>query len=320
MIQRAEKPSPKKSMYERQMALTLGWQKLSSTAPAEAAAAALARQADAVILVMGINARIEGEEMPLRIQGFLGGDRSRLDLPAVQQRLIRAVAAAGKPTALVVLSGSAIALNDVPKEVAILQAWYPGQRPDAIADVLFGDYNPAGRMPVTVYRSIADLPPFTDYAMQGRTYRYFKGEPLFAFGDGLSYTTFGYRDLKIEDASVAAGRPVKVSVKVANTGSRDGDEVVQLYLTHEDAPVPAPLRALQGFKRVSLKAGEAKTVEFTLTPCQLALIDGQGTRKVYPGTVRISVGGNQKGALAGTLKITGEPVPADYACVAPVVK
>jgi beta-glucosidase len=239
----------------------------------------------------------------------------------VQQRLIRAVAAAGKPTALVNLSGSAIALPELPSHVAIIQAWYPGQRPDAVADVIFGDYNPAGRLPVTFYKSVADLPPFTNYDMANRTYRYFKGEPQFAFGDGLSYTTFNYDNLKVDKPELATdGGPVKVSVDVANTGSRDGEEVVQLYLTHKDAPIPAPIRALKGFKRIALKAGEKKTVEFTLTPYQLALADESGARMVFPGTVTVAVGGNQRKTVNAEIKLTGQPTGAQYAYEAPAVR
>jgi beta-glucosidase len=213
-----------------------------------------ARQADAVVLVLGLSPRLEGEEMLVPVAGFKGGDRLDIGLPATQDRLLRAVHALGKPAVLVLLNGSALACDWAAEHVgAVVEAWYPGQAAGtALADVLFGDHNPAGRLPVTFYRSVAQLPPFSDYRMAGRTYRYFAGEPLYPFGYGLSYTRFAYRGLVVPD-TVPNGQPVQVSVEVQNVGTRAGDEVVQLYVTDVEASVPVALRSLQGATRVSLE-------------------------------------------------------------------
>jgi beta-glucosidase len=255
-----------------------------------------ARQADVVLMMLGLSPRLEGEEMPVDVPGFEGGDRLTIGLPAPQEELLQAVTALGKPVVLVLLSGSALAVNWAAEHVpAIVAAWYPGQAAGpAIADVLFGNYNPAGRLPVTFYRSVEDLPPFTDYAMQGRTYRYFSGTPLFPFGHGLSYTTFSYGGLELP-AQVQAGATVTLSVEVENTGSVAGGEVVQLYVTDLEASVPRPIRALQGFRRVFLEPGAKQRVEFTLTPYQMSLIDDAGRRVVEPGTFEVSLGGKQPG-------------------------
>jgi beta-glucosidase len=259
-------------------------------------ALAAARQADAIVAVLGLSPRLEGEEMTVPVPGFKGGDRVALGLPQAQDDLLRALAATGKPLVLVLLNGSALAVPWAVEHVpAILEAWYPGQAAGAaLADVLFGDYNPAGRLPVTVYRSAGDLPPFEDYRMAGRTYRYFKGRPLFPFGFGLSYTEFAYSNL-VMPARVDAGAPVPISVDVANVGSRAGDEVVQLYLTDVAASVPVPIRSLQGFQRVTLRPGERTTVRFTLTPRQLSLLDEAHERRVEPGVFEIAIGGTQPG-------------------------
>jgi len=255
-----------------------------------------ARQADAVVMMLGLSPRLEGEEMRVDVPGFKGGDRVTLDLPDTQEDLLRAVVAVGKPVVLVLLNGSAVAVNWAADHVpAILEAWYPGQAAGtAIADVLFGDYNPAGRLPVTFYKSVDQLPPFEDYDMAGHTYRYFTGEPLFPFGHGLSYTTFAYHDLRLP-SEVQAGDSVSVSVEVENAGLVVGEEVVQLYLTDVGASVPVPIRSLVGFRRVSLRPGERRRVEFTITPRQQSLIDDAGTRVIEPGKFRISLGGKQPG-------------------------
>jgi beta-glucosidase len=230
-------------------------------------------------------------------------------LPKPQETLLKAVAATGKPVVVVLLSGSALAVNWANGNVpAILQAWYPGgEGGTAVADVLFGDYNPAGRLPVTFYKSVDQLPPFTDYSMQGRTYRYFKGEPLFGFGFGLSYTSFAYSNLRFESRTVKAGQPVKVMVDVKNVGDRAGDEVVQLYLTDVAASVPVPIRSLIGFDRISLRPGEKRTVSFTITPRQMSLIDDAGKRIIEPGEFLVSAGGGQPGpkATSGKFLVTG---------------
>ena len=232
----------------------------------------VARQADAVVMFVGLTARLEGEEMPVQIPGFRGGDRTALDLPAAQQRLIRDVAAVGKPTVVVLMSGSAVAMNWAQEHVpAIVEAWYPGQAGgSAIADVLFGDYDPAGRLPVTFYKDVNDLPPFEDYAMKGHTYRYFTGTPLYPFGHGLSYTTFAYRNLRTSSDRLSARGTLTVSVDVANTGSRAGDEVVQLYVQHVGSKVARPVKELRGYRRITLKPGETRTVRFPLAASSLA--------------------------------------------------
>jgi beta-glucosidase len=244
-----------------------------------------AKQADAVIMVLGLSPRLEGEEMKVPVEGFQGGDRLNLDMPRSQEDLLKAVTALGKPVVLVLMNGSALAVNWARDHVpAIVEAWYPGQAGGtAIADVLFGDYNPAGRLPVTFYKSVDQLPPFTDYHMKGRTYRYFEGEPLFPFGYGLSYTSFAYRKLTVPK-QVSAGADARVTVEVENTGAVAGEEVVQLYLN--GAAPNGPLRSLEGFQRIALRPKERKTVDFTIPARQLAT----------PGAVRVSLGGRQPGA------------------------
>jgi beta-glucosidase len=253
-------------------------------------ALAAARQADAVVLVLGLSPRLEGEEMKVPVEGFQGGDRLTLNMPRTQEDLLKAVVGLGKPVVLVLLNGSALAVNWARDHVpAIVEAWYPGQAGGAaLADVLFGDYNPAGRLPVTFYKSVEQLPPFTDYSMKGRTYRFFEGEALFPFGYGLSYSTFAYRNLKVP-ASAHAGDEVKISVEVENTGTTPGEEVVQLYLKH------GPIRSLEGFQRIALRPKERMTVQFTLLPRQFASIKEDGRRVVEPGAAEISVGGKQPG-------------------------
>ncbi len=235
----------------------------------------IARDADAVVLVLGLSPRLEGEEMDVQIEGFRGGDRTDIALPASQQRLMERVVALGKPTVLVLLNGSALGVGWADEHVpAILEAWYPGQAAGtAIADVLFGDYNPAGRLPVTFYRSTADLPPFESYNMDGRSYRYFDGDPLYAFGHGLSYTSFVYSNLHADADALRAGGTVRVSVDVTNTGAKDGDEVAQLYAAFPSSAVSRPKQTLRGFERVHIPAGERRTVTFTLAADDLSYWD-----------------------------------------------
>ena len=262
----------------------------------QAEAVAAARRADAVVLVLGLSPRLEGEELPVQVPGFDRGDRTDLVLPAEQDALLRAVVATGKPVVLVLLSGGALSVGWAAEHVpAIVQAWYPGQAAGAaLADVLFGDASPGGRLPVTFYQSVDQLPPFTDYAMEGRTYRYFRGDVLFPFGYGLSYTRFRYRDLVAADA-VRAGDSLAVSVEVENAGAVEGDEVVQLYVSGLDAPAVAPIRWLAGFERITLRPGERRRVAFTLAPRALSLVDVAGERAVAPGAYVVSVGGKQPG-------------------------
>lgn len=253
-----------------------------------------AAKADVVIMFMGITPRLEGEEMKVTVEGFRGGDRTDIDLPAVQHELIKSVHALGKPVILVLLNGSALAVNWENENIpAIIEAWYGGQAAgQAIADVIFGDYNPAGRLPVTFYKSTADLPDFMDYRMQNRTYRYFTGEPLYPFGFGLSYTTFKYGKLKILK-TVNQGEELKVTVNVTNTGKKEGEEVVQLYLSNLSATVPVPVRSLKGFDRINLKPGETKSVTFTVAPDAFSIIDENNKRVIKPGIFEIAVGGQQ---------------------------
>lgn len=267
------------------------------------------KAADASVLVLGISAGLEGEEMTVKVEGFRGGDRTDLSLPKPQETLLKAVAATGKPVVVVLLSGSALAVNWANDNVpAILQAWYPGgEGGTAVADVLFGDYNPAGRLPVTFYKSVDQLPPFTDYSMQGRTYRYFKGEPLYPFGFGLSYTNFAYSNLRFDSRTVKAGQPIKVMVDVKNVGDTAGDEVVQMYFTDVAASVPVPIRSLIGFDRIALRPGEKRTVTFTIAPRQMSLIDDNGKRIIEPGEFLVSAGGGQPGpkTISGKFSVTG---------------
>ncbi len=252
-----------------------------------------AEQADAVVMFLGLTPRLEGEEMRVELDGFEGGDRTRLALPDAQERLLQRIVDVGKPTVLVLLNGSALAVNWAQDNVpAILEAWYPGQAAGtAIADVLFGDYNPGGRLPVTFYRSVDDLPPFGDYAMEGRTYRFFRGTPLYPFGHGLSYTTFAYSGLETSADQVAPDGQLTVRVQVTNTGARRGDEVVQLYVEHLGSAVPRAIRDLRGFRRVTLDPGESRTVELVLDAKSLAYWDDQAHRwTVEEEPVRLSVG------------------------------
>jgi len=259
-----------------------------------AGAVGAAVDADVIVACMGLTARLEGEE-GAAADSDAGGDRRHIDLPGVQEELLKQLHATGKPVVLVLFSGSAVAVNWAAEKLpAIVQAWYPGETGgSAIADVLFGDYNPAGRMPVTVPKSLDDLPPFDDYAMAGRTYRFQQDEPLYRFGYGLSYTTFEYSDLRLSASEIGPDERVTVTVDVRNTGGRAGDEVVQLYVRDVEASVPVPIRHLEGFRRIHLAAGETQTVAFTLTPSQLACYDDTGGAIVEPGTFAISVGGGQ---------------------------
>ena len=250
--------------------------------------------ADHVVLVMGLSARLEGEEMRgLNLDGFNAGDRTSLDLPEVQSRLISRIVATGKPVTLVIMTGSSVSINREHETVpAILQAWYGGEAAGhAIADVLFGDYNPAGRLPVTFYKSVDDLPPFENYDMEGRTYRYFNGEVLYPFGYGLSYSQFSYNNLILEKKEIYTSEPLAVSVDVTNTGSVNGEEVVQLYIRNLESKEIMPLKELRGFERVFINAGQTIAVTITLDPEELAYYNSeQGDYVVEPGPYEIMVG------------------------------
>lgn len=271
-------------------------------------AVSTARQADAVIMVLGISPALEGEEMKVSVEGFRGGDRTDINLPKAQEDLLKAVNATGKPVVLVLLNGSALAVNWAERHVpAILDAWYPGEEGGtALADVLFGDDNPSGRLPITFYKSVAQLPPFEDYGMQGRTYRYFKGEPLYPFGHGLSYTTFGYSGLKVTPQRIGIEGRATVSVAVRNTGQRAGEEVVQLYLRAPVSNVPRPIKELKDFQRVTLAPGESKTVAFVLTPDKLSTLDQNMNRTVEPGRFDVMVGTSSARYQSAKLEVAGK--------------
>ncbi|OGU13786.1 MAG: glucan 1,4-alpha-glucosidase [Geobacteraceae bacterium GWC2_53_11] len=286
-------------------------------------ALAAAQAADVVIALLGLSPRLEGEEMPVNVPGFSGGDRIELGLPQPQEILLHDLAALGKPIVLVLMNGSALAVNWAAEHLpAIVEVWYPGQAAgDALADVLFGDYNPAGRLPVTFYKSASQLPRFADYSMRGRTYRYFTGEPLYPFGYGLSFTTFAYTSLLLPK-SVRAGEEIVLSVDVENTGSRPGEEVIQLYVSDVEASAPVPIRSLQGFRRLYLLPGEKKSISFRLEPRQLSLINHQNRRIVEPGFFEVSIGGKQPGykgkadgattgVVTGRIEIGGSPFVID---------
>ncbi|WP_246193432.1 glycoside hydrolase family 3 protein [Pseudoxanthomonas suwonensis] len=278
---------------ERDAAVRLAWERPGAQPPFEQALEA-ARSADAVVFVGGLTGDVEGEEMRVDYPGFAGGDRTDIRLPSTQQKLLEAVHATGKPVVLVLTTGSALGIDWAKQNVpGILLAWYPGQRGgNAVADVLFGDYNPAGRLPVTFYSADEKLPPFDDYAMKGRTYRYFTGKPLFPFGHGLSYTSFGYSGLKLDRRRAAAGDEVTVSVTVKNHGKRAGDEVVQLYLAPVKPQRERALKELRGFQRVHLQPGESRTLSFTVVPERdLRVYDeAAGRYTVDPGRYEVQVG------------------------------
>ena len=284
------------------------WSKYDPKPSPEAIAAA--RAADVVIAVLGITSELEGEEMPVSEEGFKGGDRTNIDLPKPEEELLEAVAATGKPVVLVLANGSALAVNWAAEHAnAILESWYAGEEGGAaIAETLSGKNNPAGRLPVTFYTGVGQLPSFEDYAMKGRTYRYFEGKPLYPFGYGLSYTTFSYSSLSLPKSAIEAGDPFTAEVKVTNTGKREGDEVAQLYLAFPNV-AGAPLRALRGFKRVHLKPGESQTVHFELRDRDLNMVSEAGEPIVAEGKYSVSIGGGQPNtespAVSGTFQVKG---------------
>ena len=286
-------------------------------------AMSMAQRADVIVLCLGLSAEIEGE------QGDAGnseaaGDKVDLRMTGLQHRLVEEVVAVGKPVILVMLCGGAMDLTWADANVgAILQAWYPGQEGGtAIAEVLFGDHCPAGRLPITFPKSVDDLPPFDDYRMRGRTYRYLEKEPLYPFGYGLSYTRFRYSELAVSRSRLGVGDGVEVSVLVTNAGPRDGDEVVQLYVKDLASSCVVPHHELRGFERITLAHGESRRVTFQLTPKDLSLIDGTGKRILEPGTLRISVGGSQpdprsaelvgQSPVALELEMVGRPIELPY--------
>ncbi|NYF77790.1 glycoside hydrolase family 3 C-terminal domain-containing protein [Granulicella arctica] len=271
--------------------VTLRWEAPPQAQLDEAIAAA--KNSDVVLAFVGLSPQLEGEEMSIKIEGFSGGDRTSIELPASQRRLLEAVATTGKPVIVISMSGSALALSWAKEHAAaILQAWYPGvEGGTAIAHTLAGVNNPAGRLPITFYASTSDLPPFTDYSMKERTYRYYTGKPLWGFGYGLSYSSFRYGAVKLSAASVQAGQPLTATVTVTNNSSRTGDEVVEAYLK---TPQPnGPVHSLAGFQRVTLNPGESREVTLELPPRALSSVDDQGQRTILPGTYHLSVGSSQ---------------------------
>ena len=290
--------------------LTFNWK--APIDPLREQAVALAAKADVVIVFLGLSPNLEGEETPIHVPGFEGGDRTAIELPAVQQKLVEDLAATGKPLIIVLMNGSALALRDAEQRAsAILEAWYPGQSGGtAIAETLFGENNPAGRLPITFYAGTEQLPAFSDYAMQNRTYRYFEGRPLYPFGYGLSYASFSYSGLKLSPATVRAGKPLNVSASVHNTSTIAGDEVVELYLVPRGIS-PAPLRQLVAFERMHLQPGESRDVHFTLDARRLSIVDAEGVRRVRPGSYELYVGGGPPEDSAGqrtSFRIVGTSV------------
>lgn len=274
----------------------LKWVEVSQDLHAEAMAAA--EDADVILFMGGIDANLEGEEMDVHIDGFLGGDRTHLNLPAVQEALIKDLHATGKPVVLVNFSGSAMALNWEDENLpAIIQAFYPGERAGAaIADLLWGEFSPSGRLPVTFYPSLDGMPAFDDYSMENRTYKYYEGEPLYAFGHGLSYTDFAYSDITAPE-TYTPGAPMPVSVTVTNTGDMASREVVQAYLTRESrANGSVPRVELAGFKLVELEPGESVVVDLLIAADRIGYYDEAG-ELTFPtsGEIGVSIGGGQPG-------------------------
>jgi len=267
-----------------------GW-----TRPIDLAAEALAiaREADQIIAVMGISPQLEGEEMGINLKGFSGGDRTDLSLPESQEKLLKALSGLGKRVTLVLTNGSALAVNWANENLsAIVEAWYPGQQGgNAVADVLFGDYDPAGRLPVTFYKSVNDVPSFENYSMEGRTYRYFRGEPLYPFGYGLSYTQFEYKKAEVAKLTAGSRDTIRVRVTLANTGKFDGDEVVQVYVRRTVGGAEEPIRSLKGFARTHLKRGEEKIVEIPVGGEDLRVYEEKMKRYgVVPGAYELQIG------------------------------
>jgi beta-glucosidase len=276
--------------------ISLNWK--APVAALRTQAVELARQADAVIAVVGISPHLEGEEMKIDVPGFDGGDRTSIALPPAQKQLLEALAATHKPLIVVLMNGSALAVDWAQQHAnAILEAWYPGARGgEAIVNTLTGKNNPAGRLPVTFYASTAQLPPFEDYSMANRTYRYFTGKPLYGFGYGLSYSTFRFSNLKLSSNQIQAGEPLNATVEITNTSKRAGDEVAELYLEYpqvDRGAAGAPQRALAGFTRVHLGAGATRNVNISLDARNFSHVNSKGERTITPGTYRIFIGGSQ---------------------------
>lgn len=270
----------------------------------QGSAVAAARQSDVVIAVVGITAQLEGEEMDVNVPGFKGGDRTSLDLPKDEEDLLKALKATGKPLIVVLMNGSALSVNWAKENAnAILEAWYAGEEGGAaIAETLAGVNNPAGRLPLTFYTGVDQLPLFEDYSMKGRTYRYFEGKPLYPFGYGLSYSKFAYSNPKLTAATIQAGDSVGVDVDLQNASKRDGDEVTELYLSFPKS-AGAPIRALRGFARAHIAAGQTQHVHIDLGARDLSYVNLAGDRIVAAGEYKLSIGGGQLGTDAVAIEI-----------------
>ena len=275
----------------------LVWNKVDLTPQAETIEAA--KKDDVVVAVLGITSQLEGEEMHVNVPGFLGGDRTSIALPEPEEELLKALVGTGKPVVLVLVNGSALGVNWANEHAnAILESWYAGEKGgEAVAQTLSGENDPGGKLPVTFYTDISQLPNFEDYSMENRTYRYFKGKPLYPFGYGLSYTTFSFSDLSVPSAAVNAGDPAHVEVTVTNTGKVAGDEVAELYLNFPHV-AGAPLRALRAFQRVHLDPGASQRVKFDLKPRDLSMVTDVGQIEIPEGDYTVSVGGGQPGTDA----------------------
>jgi len=288
--------------------IDLTWQAPATILRDQAVAAA--KDSDVIVALVGLSPSLEGEEMPVKLEGFSGGDRTAINLPAAQEDLLKALAATGKPLVVVLQNGSALAVNWAQQHAgAILEAWYPGEEGGtAIAETLAGDNNPSGRLPLTFYASLNQLPSFEDYSMRERTYRYFSGQPLYRFGDGLSYTTFTYNNLKLPSTPIKAGAPVTIEADIKNTGLVAGDEVAELYLTQPRA-FETPIRILASFQRLHLGAGKSTHVALTIDPRSLAQVDEKGNRIILSGEYTVSLGGSQPNrsspVLSGGFNIEG---------------
>jgi beta-glucosidase len=282
--------------------ITLAWDPSADALLKQAVV--VAKQADVILAFVGLSPNLESEETPaLNIPGFRGGDRTTIGLPPLEEHLLETLGTTGKPIVVVLENGSALAVNWAQAHAsAILEAWYPGEEGGtAIAETVAGDNSPAGRLPITFYKSVSQLPPFTDYSMDNRTYRYFTGKPLYAFGYGLSYSNFVLSDLRLSAPSIRAGSNLAVDANVTNTSRRDGDDVVELYLNFPQAPY-VPIRALRGFARLNVPAGETRHVHFALSPRDLSEVNESGKRIIAPGRYQLSIGGSQPRPGIYTLK------------------
>ncbi len=280
------------------------------------------KDSDITLLFMGLSPYLEGEEMPIKVEGFSGGDRTDIKLPSTQLNFINKVVQTGKPVVLVLMGGSAIAVNDADKNIpAILHSWYPGEFGGmALAEILFGEVNPSGKLPVTFYKSINDIPDFEDYNMHNRTYKYFPGDPLYPFGHGLSYTCFEYSDLDISDKEFDSFDEITLEVDIKNTGQFPGAEVVQLYINDMEASVRIPNIALEGFQKIYLEAGEQRTVNFTIMPDQLAIINEMGEKIIEPGSFKVYVGGKQPNMKGTADNKTTQVLSTEIEYTGPAVK